>query len=273
MRGEFLDVAGSRLYYYAAGSRGAGEPIILLHGFPASGHLWTDVVPALPAGHRVVVLDMLGCGRSDPGKTSQLGIDAHADRLIGVMDQLVIERACLVAHGVGGGVAQSVAMRFPHRVSRLCLVASIAFNKWPVKRAWFARELAELGKLAPASWVLSVARSEVMRGYVNRERAAHDADVFLRPFDGDGCEAFLEHLRAVTADPAETIRPADITAPTAVVWGAEDSVLSLAYGRRLSESIPGSTLHVIEGASHYTPAEAGHGVAAAVAALLARPTT
>ena len=66
MRGEFVDVGGARLYYYAAGSRGAGEPIVLIHGFPTSSHLWRDVVPLLPTGRRVVVLDLLGYGRSDP---------------------------------------------------------------------------------------------------------------------------------------------------------------------------------------------------------------
>lgn len=272
MRGEFLDVAGSRLYYYAAGSRGAGEPIILLHGFPTSGHLWTDVVPALPAGHRVVVLDLLGYGRSDPGAVGQLGIDAHADRLIGVIDQLGIERACLVGHGVGGGVAQSAGVRFPHRVSRLCLVDSIAFDAWPTARAMLGRFLLKYGHYVPPGWVLSTARSELMRGYLDQERGAHDADVFLRPFDGDGCLTLLRHVEAVTEAPSAASRRAqDITAPTSVVWGAEDPVLSLSYGRALAASIPGSTLHVIDGASHFTPAEAGHSVAAALGALLSRP--
>jgi pimeloyl-ACP methyl ester carboxylesterase len=48
MRGEFIDVNGARLYYYAAGSRGVGEPVVFLHGFPTSSHLWTEVVPLVP---------------------------------------------------------------------------------------------------------------------------------------------------------------------------------------------------------------------------------
>ena len=49
MRGEFLDLGGARLYYYAAGTRGAGDPVVFLHGFPTSSHLWRDVVPLVPA--------------------------------------------------------------------------------------------------------------------------------------------------------------------------------------------------------------------------------
>ena len=106
MRGEFLDINGVRLYYYAAGSRGAGEPIVLLHGFPTSGHLWSGVAPLLPAGHRVVVLDLLGFGRSDPPSSHGVDIRAHADRLVAVLDHLGINFACVVGHGVGGGIAQ-----------------------------------------------------------------------------------------------------------------------------------------------------------------------
>ena len=65
MRGEFVDVGGVRLYYFAAGTRGEGEPIIFLHGFPTSSHLWSSVVTLVPKGHRVVVVDLLGYGRSD----------------------------------------------------------------------------------------------------------------------------------------------------------------------------------------------------------------
>ena len=73
MRGEFVDIGGARLYYYAVGTRGAGEPIVLLHGFPTSSHIWSRVAPLLPNGHRVVVLDLLGYGRSDRPSGRPLG--------------------------------------------------------------------------------------------------------------------------------------------------------------------------------------------------------
>ncbi|OYV71691.1 MAG: hypothetical protein B7Z72_06375 [Gemmatimonadetes bacterium 21-71-4] len=109
MRGEFVDVGGARLYYYAAGTRGAGEPLVLIHGFPTSGHLWSEVVPLLPPGHRTVVLDLLGYGRSDRPGGAGLAVQAHADRVLALMDALHIGEAALVGHGVGGGVAQSLS--------------------------------------------------------------------------------------------------------------------------------------------------------------------
>src|SRR5829696_9096578 len=119
MRGEFVDLEGARLYCYAAGTRGAGEPVVFLHGFPTSGHIWSDVVPFVPAGHRVLVVDLLGYGRSDRPLAQPVTIRAHAERVIALFDVLGINYACVVGHDVGGGVAQTLAVRWPQRVSRL----------------------------------------------------------------------------------------------------------------------------------------------------------
>jgi pimeloyl-ACP methyl ester carboxylesterase len=273
VRGEFIDVAGSRLYYYAAGSRGAGEPIVLIHGFPTSGHLWSDVVAALPEGHRVVVLDLLGFGRSDPAERASVDIDSHADRIVAVLDELRIERACLVGHGVGGGIAQSVAVRFPQRVSRLCLVNSVMFGEWPTWRGRFARALAPIAPFLPPSWVSAAVRWMLAPGYVDQEKGAHDLDLFLRRFlDASGRDALVAHLVAVTSKASAALAPRvrDIKAPTAVVSGADDPFFSVHYGRALSQMIPGSTFEVVPGTRHYLPSESAHGVAVAVRKLIAR---
>src|SRR5688500_10686879 len=166
MPGEVLDLNGVRLYCSAAGSRGAGEPIVLLPGFPTSSHLWSDVVPLLPAGHRVVVLDLLGFGRSDrPTASAPVSFRAHADRVVTVLDHLGINFACLVGHDVGGGVAQLVAVRSPQRVSRLCLIDSVAFDAWPPRSIRLANAMMPLTRHLPPSLLLSMVRRELLHGY------------------------------------------------------------------------------------------------------------
>lgn len=273
MRGEFLDVGGARLYYYAAGSRGAGEPIVLLHGLPTSGYLWSDVVPALPPGHRVVVLDLLGYGRSDPGAAAPVGLCGHADRLAVVLDQLSIKRACLVGHGIGGGVAQVAAIRHPERVSHLCLVSSVLLGAQPSPGGRIARGFAVVARFAPSAWARALLRSALVRGYADREKGEHDLDLFLRPFDGAvGRDALLAHLAAVTSEDTEAFaaRLGSITAPTAVLWGADDPFLPMDHARALMRAIPGSTLEIAEGARHFLPTDTAHRVAATIAKLLLR---
>ena len=65
MRGEFLDLDGSRLYYYAVGSRGAGEPIVLLHGFPSSSYTFHDLITRLEGRYQVIAPDYPGMGFSE----------------------------------------------------------------------------------------------------------------------------------------------------------------------------------------------------------------
>ena len=273
MRGEFLDLDGARIYYYAAGSRGAGEPVIFIHGFPTSSHLWTKIVPLMPLGHRLVVVDLLGYGRSDRPEGRDVSIRGHADRMLAVMDMLGINYACIAGHDVGGGIAQALAIRAPARVSRLCLVGSVAFDEWPVREVKLARAMLPLTRHLPAQWLLSILRTDLMRGYTEAERGAHSIDQYVLPFASpEGRDAFMEHLLAL--DSADTMalapRLKDIVAPTAIVWGAHDPFLPPPVGRRLQESIPGATLDLLPDVRHFTPEEAPEQIASVITNLLAR---
>ena len=273
MRGEFIDLDGARLYYYAAGTRGVGEPVVFLHGFPASGHLWNDVIPLMPAGHRLVVVDLLGYGRSDPPNGRPLTLRAHADRIVALLDALGIDRACVVGHDLGGGVAQSLALDAASRVSRLALVDSVAFAGWPTRDVRVARALLRLARNFAPEWLLAILRADLERGYEDPVRAAHSIERFVRPFAGiDGRAAFMQHLQALDSRETRALAPRlhAITAPTAVIWGAHDPFLPVKLGRKLAGAIPGATFDVIPGARHFTPEDAPRPVADGIAALLAR---
>jgi pimeloyl-ACP methyl ester carboxylesterase len=259
------------MYYYAAGTRGAGAPVVLIHGFPTSSHLWSDVVPLLPSGHRIVVLDLLGYGRSDRPLDRDVSLAAHADRVTQLFDVLGIRHACVVGHGIGGGVAQSLAIRHPQRVSHLVLVDTVAFDVWPQRGMVSARPLMPLTRRLPARVVLSMVRSSFLSGYADRDRGARSLDMYLRPFaTPDGRDALMRHLRAL--DPSETIalggRLGEISAPTAIVWGKDDPFLPSELAERLRSAIPGARAHIAADARHFTPEEAPQMIADAVANLM-----
>ncbi len=273
MRGEFVDVGGVRLYYYAAGARGAGAPLVLVHGFPTSGHLWSEVVPLLPPGRRVVVPDLLGYGRSDPAGLAGLGVHAHADRVLALMDALGIGEAGLVGHDLGGAVAQSLAVRFPARVSALCLVSAAAFDAWPTRSTRFWRRLAPLGRLVPPSWLQSILRTALQSGYANGSQGAHSLELYARAFGGtDGRDALLRHLVALDSAGTAALAPQlkQIACPTAVVWGQGDPFFPVSVGERLRDAIPGATLDVVPSARHYLPEDTPAALSAVIAQLLAR---
>ena len=198
MRGEFIDLAGVRLYYYAAGSRGAGEPIVLIHGFPTSGHLWLDVVAKLPAGHRVIVVDLLGFGRSDAPMDGAYTIAAH------------------VGHGTGGAIVQWVALEAPERVTRVALIGSSTAEGWFSIDRRGARALYDLALRLPAAIWLPVIRGTIARSYSDPERGKRSADMYLAPFvEGNGAKVLRRHLSDLTNGDIAAIaaRSGDIRVP------------------------------------------------------------
>ncbi|MGH7620449.1 MAG: alpha/beta fold hydrolase, partial [Gemmatimonadaceae bacterium] len=182
-----------------------------------------------------------------------------------------IERACVVGHGIGGGIAQSLAIRHAARVSSLCLVDSVAFDRWPTIEGRLARATLPITRLLPPSLLVAVLRRDLRRGYVDPDRAARSLDLYLRPFvGGDGRDALAAHIRALTTDETRELggQLARITIPTAIVWGQQDRAIPLWVGRQLQQAIPGATLDIVPGARHYTPEEAPRAVADAVSRLL-----
>jgi len=279
MRGEFVDLGGCRLYYYAAGTRGAGEPVVFLHGFPASSHLWRHVVRELSErspGHRMVVVDLLGFGRSDRPLEADLSAVAHATRVRGLMDELRIDTACLVGHAMGGAIALALACTAPSRVTRLCLVNSVALDDWPSRSARVARWLCASQRVARsvgAPLLAGLVHGSLLAGYAIADTGRRSLDHYLHAFTTHlGVDALISHLRAMR-DPTVPLlgaRLSELRQPVAVVWGRLDPFLGVRLGERLRDAITGATLDVIPGARHFTPEDAPERVAEAVAALLKR---
>lgn len=264
MRGEFVEVDGARLYYYAAGSRGKGEPLILLHGFPSSSHLWRDVVPHLPTGHRTVVMDLLGYGRSDRPGERAVSIAAHAERVLGLADALKIKGFAVAGHDLGGGIAQYLAVHYADRVSRLALLSSVGFDAWPPGELKVARSAIPMMRRMPAKPMLNMLRRALKKAYEEEERGAHSVEMYLRPFEAPGGrEALIAHVEAL--DDAETLALVPglktLAMPAAIIWGGDDPFIPVSLAKRLQKAIPGATLHVLAGVMHYPPETAPESVA------------
>ena len=153
------------------------------------------------------------------------------------------------------------------------LVNSVGFDLWPGREVKVARAMLPLTRHLPATWTLSIVRTDLMRGYLTSDRGTHSVEMYLRPFSTpEGRDAFMEHMMALDSAETKAIEPRlkDIVAPTAIVWGAEDPFLPVAIGRKLQAEIPGSTLNVVPDIRHFTPEEAPEKVAEVLGSLLTR---
>src|SRR5688572_31568261 len=93
----------------AYAEEGSGPPVVLLHGFPTSAHLWSDLVPLLAPRFRTIAPDLIGYGDSEKPSTERLDVRAQAGYVRELLEHLDISEFAAVGHDVGGGVAQLLA--------------------------------------------------------------------------------------------------------------------------------------------------------------------
>jgi pimeloyl-ACP methyl ester carboxylesterase len=113
-----VDIGGVDIEYEVIGE---GRPVVLLHGFPDSGRLWRHQAPALAeAGFKVVVPDLRGYGRSDkPEDVDAYTMDLLVGDVLTVMGAAGVDRAHVVGHDWGAGVAWATALMAADRVDHL----------------------------------------------------------------------------------------------------------------------------------------------------------
>jgi pimeloyl-ACP methyl ester carboxylesterase len=120
VEGTYADVNGVHLYYEIHGS---GRPLILLHGGLGAGETMRPILPTLAAGHKVILPDLQGHGRT---ADIDRPIDARlmADDIAALVDLLGLDRPDLFGYSLGGGVAFWTARKYPEKVGRLIMVAT-----------------------------------------------------------------------------------------------------------------------------------------------------
>src|SRR5271156_6808073 len=117
---QYVTIHGYRRAYVKAGS---GPALLLIHGIGDSSDTWRPVVEQLAEHHTVVAPDLLGHGRSEKPRADYT-VAGYANGMRDLLSVLDVERATVVGHSLGGGVAAQFAYQFPERCERLVLVGS-----------------------------------------------------------------------------------------------------------------------------------------------------
>ncbi|HEX2028949.1 MAG TPA: alpha/beta hydrolase [Nitriliruptorales bacterium] len=270
MDGQHAVIDGVPIRWEAAGD---GPPVVLLHGIPTGPDLWRHVTPRLQ-GVRVLAFEMVGYGQSIPaGEGRDISVAAQA-RYVGTwLDHLGIERAVLVGHDLGGGVAQIAAVHRPERCAGLVLTNSIAYDSWPIPSVKLLRATAPVAAHAPNAVLKAVLAVMFARGHDDLRLARESLEVHHRHYARRGGAAAL--ARQVTAlDVRDTLSVAErltsLDMPAQIVWGVADQFQKPEYGERLARDLGARAVAIRDG-KHYVPedhpdivARAIHDVVAAV---------
>lgn len=125
----------------AGEDRPGEDPVILLHGYPQTSHMWRHQMPVLGERFKVYAPDTRGYGGTDKPRT-RLDRSILARDIIDLMDALDIESARIVGHDWGGIIASAAALKYPDRFSRLGLIDTLVsvWITWGIHGYWFKCE-------------------------------------------------------------------------------------------------------------------------------------
>ena len=246
---------GRPVNYVEAGS---GPVLLLIHGMAGNIGNWQKVIEPLARHHTVIAADLPGHGASAPG-AGDYSVGAFAAGLRDLLFVLGHERATLVGHSLGGGIAMQFAYQFPEITERLVLVSSggLGPEVSPALRAaalpgadlfiattaTASRSAAALaGGLAAAGLRPATDIAEAARGYASL------ADPGRRT-------AFLATLRSVIGIGGQRIHVGNwlyraAGMPVLIMWGARDPIIPVRHGEHAHQAIPGSRLEIFDQAGH-----------------------
>jgi pimeloyl-ACP methyl ester carboxylesterase len=264
-----VEVHGRPMNFIEAGS---GPVLLLIHGMAGTCVNWESVIEPLAIDHTVIAPDFPGHGASAPGG-GDYSLGALASSLRDLMLSLGHERATLVGHSLGGGVAMQFTYQFPEMVERLVLVSSggLGPDVSPILRAaalpgadLFISATAGVGKtvgsvigrgLGTVGLRPSADLAEITRGYATLA-------------DSGRRKAFLATLRSVVDMEGQRIAALDRlylaeTLPVLIVWGENDPIIPVEHAHEAEAALPNSRLEIFEDTGHVPMLERpGHFIAA-----------
>ena len=251
MPAKYVTIEGTAAHYFHSGRTtlpgvtpdvSRGKLLLFIHGAGSNANTWYRQLTAFGEAHSPLALDFPGHGRS--GGTDGLGsIDAYRDYLGAFIETLRLRPGILVGRSMGGAIAMAYALTHPQRVRGLVLVATAArfalpqamLDTWRNVMLGRAQQPFSTEAFSPNT-DFAVMREAWMEQVKTDPRVRYQDFVACNAFD-------------------MTAQLKDITVPTLIIAGRDDSITPLERSEALHRGIPGSTLVVIDGAGHTVPAE------------------
>jgi pimeloyl-ACP methyl ester carboxylesterase len=266
-----IELHGHRVIYRIAGD---GPPVVLIHGMVNSSKHWEEVALRLADRYTVVAPDLLGHGDSAAVR-GDYSLGAHACSIRDLLTTIGIERATIVGHSLGGGIAMQFFYQFPQRVERLALISSggLGHEVSPMLRG------AALPGAATGIWLVANrrVRSALERAGGRMRKRGSRKGVYLeavaramRPLqDAAARRAFVQTLRSVIDVRGQHVSAIDRLyllgeLPTLIVWGGRDNTIPMQHGLAAHALIPNSHFVTLPKAAHFPNLEDPQGLADAL---------
>lgn len=249
---DYVTLEGARIRYSV---RGKGPAVMMVHGFASSLNAWDTVVGPLSKSHKVVALDLKGFGWSDR-PAGDYSPAAQARIVLALANHLGLEDFDLVAHSWGASVALRLALDAPERVRKIALYDAWVYAEQMPTFFWWSRTpfLGEFmfdlwytertdEKMASAFYdkrYVTEAFVEVVEEQVNRPGTVAAA---LQAVRDQRYEEYQQNYRKITHE-------------TLLLWGEDDVVTRLEFGKVLAADLPNARLITYPRCGHFPMIEA-----------------
>jgi pimeloyl-ACP methyl ester carboxylesterase len=235
--------------------------VVLIHGITSNSGTWKRVLPALARQFTVIAPDLAGHGQSDKPK-GDYSLSAHASGIRDLLLTLGHERASIVGHSLGGGIALQFSYQFPERCERLVLVDSGGLGR-DVSMLLRAATLPGSEFVLPFLAATRLLDAGQLAGRLLGRfglRARTDIEEMARGHatlsDAEARAAFVQTLRSVVEPGGQRVEASNRLylaehIPFLLIWGERDSLIPVAHGYSTHEQVPGSMLEVFPDSGHF----------------------
>jgi len=239
IQGKQIKVGNLGIHYFTAGH---GEPLVVIHGAGGGAEGWLQSGAELCEHHRIYVPDLPGFGDSQP-MSGNYGVAEFVQFVEDFTHSLGLTRFHLVGHSAGGGIALCYAFKFPYKIGKLVLVSSMCLGK---EMTLWIRVLS--GSVTLRS--LGMAAATIMEVTKRLVSSVYAPFKFVNPLPQGKIRlgANMTTLKEQTMVLMNQL--SELTVPTLLVWGADDSVVPVSHAYAAARIIPDCQLQVFEGCGH-----------------------
>jgi pimeloyl-ACP methyl ester carboxylesterase len=260
----------ARVSFFDAGRRG-GDAMVFIHGLGGDFSHYEHVAPAFAGDHRIIGIDMPGCGASGP-VAPRHSIERYADVVQELLTYLRVPRATLIGHSAGGQVVATVAARSPHLVTRLVLINTAGLRSYHRATRSFARALFQPALL---NAVLPPASPHILANVF------HTRNAYTEKFVVDSTQRphhpLLRNMARVFHDlmpdllePTVVRHAPMLDLPVLLLWGGRDRLVPLESVEHVARLFPRAKLEVRHDCGHMPIIEHPEWTVARIREFLAR---
>ncbi len=242
---RFIEINGVHTHFRR---QGAGEALLLIHGFGSSTYTWRGVMDSLAKDFEVTAIDLPGFGLSQALNTTPT-VEAYSDFINDFVQTLGLTDAILMGNSFGGEISWRFALKYPQRARALILLDAAGYpHEGPaIFKLLRVPLLGELIAGINAKWIV---RQNLRQVFVNDDLVTEAVvdNYYYRLLKEGNRETVLARAR-MKSDTLYKALP-QIQQPTLIIWGENDAWIPAEFARRFAADIPQSQLVILSNCGH-----------------------